>query len=67
MLVEKRSRFVEEKKALLEHVEVAHSTFVNNFPKYGPESLVTITRTIAMFILNFLKGYDVAKQQSNKP
>ncbi len=64
MLVEKRSQFVEEKKALLEHVEVAHSAFVNSFPKYGPKSFATVARTITMFILDFLKGYDVAKQQA---
>ncbi len=50
-------------RALLEHVEAAHSTFVDNFPKYRPKYLVSIVWTIVMFILDFLKGYDVANQQ----
>jgi hypothetical protein len=34
---------------------------MNSFPKYGPRSLAIVVKTIAMFILDFLKGYDVAK------
>ncbi len=45
-------------------VEATHSTSMNSFPKYGPRSLATVAKTIAMFILDFLKGYDVAKQQA---
>jgi hypothetical protein len=37
---------------------------MSSFLKYGPGSLTTIARTIVMFILDFLKGYDVAKQQA---
>jgi hypothetical protein len=48
----------------LEHVEAARSKFVNSFPKYGPKSLAIVAKTIAIFILDFLKGYDVAKQQA---
>lgn len=64
MLVEEWSQFVEEKKALLECVEAAHSAFMNSFPKYGLGSPTTATKTIIMFILDFLKRYDVAKQQA---
>jgi hypothetical protein len=35
---------------------------VNSFLKYGPRSLAIAARTIVIFILDFLKGYDVAKQ-----
>jgi len=64
VLVEEWSQFVEEGRALLEHVEAARLTFVSSFLKYGLKSFATATRTIAMFIVNFLKGYDVAKQQA---
>jgi hypothetical protein len=63
MLGEERSQSVEENKALLEHVENAHSTSMNSFLKYGPGSLTTTTRTITMFMLDFLKGYDIAKHK----
>jgi len=49
---------------LLEHVEATHLASMNSFLKYGPGSLAIATRTIDMFILDFLKGYDVAKQQA---
>jgi len=48
----------------LEHVEATHLASMNSFLKYGPGSLAIATRTIDMFILDFLKGYDVAKQQA---
>lgn len=64
VLVEEQSRFVEEKRVLLECVDVTCSTFVSSFPKYGPRSCTTPIKTIIMFILDFLKGYDVAKQQA---
>ncbi len=48
----------------MECVEAAHSAFMNSFPKYGLGSPTTATKTIIMFILDFLKRYDVAKQQA---
>jgi hypothetical protein len=64
VLVEEQSRFVEEKRVLLECVDVTGSTFMISFPKYGLRSCTTPIKTIIMFILDFLKGYDVAKQQA---
>jgi len=64
VLVEEQSRFVEEQRVLLECVDVTCSTFVSSFLKYGPRSCTTPIKTIIMFILDFLKGYDVAKQQA---
>ncbi len=64
VLIEEQSRFVEKKRVLLECVDVTGSTFVSSFSKYGPKSRITPIKTIIMFILDFLKGYDVVKQQA---
>jgi hypothetical protein len=55
---------VKEESVVLELVEATCLAFMNSFLKYGPRSLNTTTRTIVMFILDFLKGYDVPKQQA---
>lgn len=64
VLAIERSQIVEEEMVLLECVQVAHSIHVNSFSRHGPGSLAGVARTITMFVLDLLKGYNVEMQQN---